>query len=79
MASTPPTAEPLPSSISEAYATYHDGTEMPSSFHPYPSTGYAQFGIRGAVKAYSIHLSIDYLGTSTIGIYSIDGIYSTDS
>ncbi|KAG1354882.1 hypothetical protein COCNU_07G009940 [Cocos nucifera] len=51
----------------------HDGTEMPSSFHPCPSIGYAQFNIRGVVRAYSIHLGIDCSEIST------DGIYSTDS
>ncbi|EHA8588535.1 hypothetical protein COCNU_scaffold005698G000010 [Cocos nucifera] len=48
----------------------HNGTEMPSSFHPCPSMGYAQFNIRGAVGAYSIHFDIGCLGTSTIDIYS---------
>ncbi|KAG1330994.1 hypothetical protein COCNU_02G009630 [Cocos nucifera] len=63
----------------------HDGTEMPSSFHPYPSMGYVQFSIQGAIGAYSIHLGISCSGTSTVGIYStdnmysIDGIYSTDN
>ncbi|EHA8587982.1 hypothetical protein COCNU_scaffold003777G000010 [Cocos nucifera] len=52
----------------------HDDIETPSSFHPYPSVGYAQFSIQGA---YSIHLGIDCSGTSTVGIYSTDGIYST--
>ncbi|KAG1327665.1 hypothetical protein COCNU_01G015990 [Cocos nucifera] len=56
----------------------HDGTKMPSSIHLYPSTDYAQFSIRAAVGAYSIHSGIDCLGTSTDDIYSIDGIYSTD-
>ncbi|KAG1331704.1 hypothetical protein COCNU_02G016720 [Cocos nucifera] len=40
----------------------HDGTEMPSSFHPCPSAGYARFSIRGAVEAYSVHLGIGYQG-----------------
>ncbi|KAG1331570.1 hypothetical protein COCNU_02G015380 [Cocos nucifera] len=44
----------------------HDGTEMPSSFHPYLSTGYAEFSIKEAVRAYSIDLHIDYSGTSTV-------------
>ena len=57
----------------------HGGIEMLSCFYPYPSMGYAQFSIRGAVGAYSIHLGIGYLGTSTVGIYSTDNIYSTDS
>ncbi|KAG1354922.1 hypothetical protein COCNU_07G010340 [Cocos nucifera] len=57
----------------------HDGTEMPSSFHPYPSTGYVQFSIQGAIGAYSVYLDIDCSGTSTIGIYSTDDIYSTDN
>ncbi|EHA8591459.1 hypothetical protein COCNU_scaffold057056G000010 [Cocos nucifera] len=57
----------------------HDGIEMPSSFPPYPSMGYVQFSIRGAIRAYSIHLGIDCSGTSTIGIYSTGGIYSIDS
>ncbi|EHA8590433.1 putative ovule protein [Cocos nucifera] len=54
-------------------AVGHDGTKMPSSFHPYPSMDYMQFSIRGIVGAYSIHLSIDCSGTSTVGIYSTDG------
>ena len=41
----------------------HDGTETSSSFHPCPSMGYAQFSIRGAVGAYSIHLSA-YFGVT---------------
>ncbi|EHA8586895.1 hypothetical protein COCNU_scaffold001126G000050 [Cocos nucifera] len=57
--------------------TSYDGTEMPSSFHPCPSVGYVQFSIRGAVGAYSIHLSIGCSGTSTASIYSTDNIYST--
>ncbi|KAG1330985.1 hypothetical protein COCNU_02G009530 [Cocos nucifera] len=57
-----------------ATITSHDGTEMPSSFHPYLSIGYVQFRIRRAVGAYSIHLDIDCSGIFTIGIYSIDGI-----
>ncbi|EHA8588558.1 hypothetical protein COCNU_scaffold005780G000010 [Cocos nucifera] len=40
--------------------------------------GYAQFSIRGAVGAYSIHLDIDCLGTSIACIYSTSDIYSTD-
>ncbi|KAG1355233.1 hypothetical protein COCNU_07G013450 [Cocos nucifera] len=55
----------------------HDGTKTPSSFYPCPSVGYAQFSIREAVGAYFIHLNIGYLGTTTIGIYSISDIYST--
>ncbi|KAG1365005.1 hypothetical protein COCNU_12G000050 [Cocos nucifera] len=55
----------------------HDGTEMPSSFHPCLSVSYVQFSIRGAVGAYFVHLDIDCLRTSTASIYSIDGIYST--
>ncbi|KAG1333922.1 hypothetical protein COCNU_03G000410 [Cocos nucifera] len=55
----------------------HDSTEISSSFHTCPSTGYVQFSIRGAVGAYSVHLGISCSGTSTIGIYSTDGIYST--
>ncbi|EHA8588601.1 hypothetical protein COCNU_scaffold005938G000010 [Cocos nucifera] len=50
----------------------YDDIEMPSSFHPYLSMGYMQFSIRGAIGAYSIHLSIDCSRTFTIGIYSID-------
>ncbi|KAG1327647.1 hypothetical protein COCNU_01G015810 [Cocos nucifera] len=57
----------------------HDGTKMPSRFHPCLSVGYGQFSIRGAVGAYSVHLSIDCLGIFTIGIYSISGNYSTDN
>ncbi|EHA8588723.1 hypothetical protein COCNU_scaffold006487G000010 [Cocos nucifera] len=55
----------------------HDGTEMPSSFHPCPLVGNAQFNIRGAVRAYSIYLDIDYLGTSTTDIYSTDSASSS--
>ncbi|EHA8586784.1 hypothetical protein COCNU_scaffold000934G000030 [Cocos nucifera] len=62
-----------------ATMTGHDGIETPSSFHPCLSVGYVQFSNRGAVRAYSIHLSIDCSEIFTVGIYSIDGIYSTDS
>ncbi|EHA8590072.1 hypothetical protein COCNU_scaffold014671G000010 [Cocos nucifera] len=56
----------------------HDGTKMPSSFHPYPSADYVQFSIRGAVGAYSIHFGIGCSEIFTASIYSIDDIYSID-
>ncbi|KAG1359653.1 putative Serine/threonine-protein phosphatase PP1 [Cocos nucifera] len=57
----------------------YDGTEMPSSFHSYLSVGYAQFSIRGAVRAYSVHLGIGYSGTFIVGIYSTDGASSSQT
>ncbi|KAG1362184.1 hypothetical protein COCNU_10G004030 [Cocos nucifera] len=63
----------------EPVVSGHDGTEMPSNFHPCPSVGYAQFSIRGAVEAYSIPFGIGCSGTSTASICSIDGIYSIGS
>ncbi|EHA8586547.1 hypothetical protein COCNU_scaffold000518G000010 [Cocos nucifera] len=56
----------------------HDGTEMPSSFHPCLSMAYVQFRIRRAVGEYSIHLGISCSGTFTTDIYSTSGIYSID-
>ena len=61
----------------------HEGTEMPSSFHLCFSVGYAQFSIRGAIGAYSIHLGINCLEISTAGITlsmtSIPSVASTSS